>query len=341
MPAPHLSVNASVRGVMGRVLLALVPAIAVHAWLWGPGIFIQLALASAVALAAEAAMLKARGVPPAPFLGDLSALTTAWLLALALPAIVPWWVTATGTAFAIVVAKHLYGGLGANLFNPAMVGYAVLIVSFPAQMTRFTPIGAGLGLPETAALIFAGSLPGGADAITAATPLDWVKTQLAGQRTLDEIFAAPGELGAALSAPLWLALAYLAGGVFLLQQRIISWHIPAAFLATLAVIAALFHGFDGDRYAGAAFHLAHGAALIGAFFILTDPVSGPTTPRGKLIFAGGAALLTYVIRTWGGYPDGVAFATLIMNMGVPLIDAYTQPTVYGQGKAARPPEDGA
>jgi electron transport complex protein RnfD len=341
MPAPHLSVNATVRGVMGRVLLALVPAIAVQAWLWGPGIFLQLTLATTAALATEAFMLKARGVAPAPFLGDLSAVTTAWLLALALPAIVPWWATVTGTVFAIAVAKHLYGGLGSNLFNPAMVGYAVLIVSFPAQMTRFTPIGAGLGFPEAAALIFTGGLPGGIDAVSAATPLDWVKTQLANQRTLGEIFAAPEASATALSAPLWLALAYLAGGAFLLQQRIIGWHVPAAFLVTLAAVAALFHGFDADRYAGAAFHLTHGAALIGAFFILTDPVSGPITPRGKLIFAAGAALLTWVIRTWGGYPDGVAFATLIMNMGVPLLDAYTQPAVYGHGKAARPPEDGA
>ncbi len=340
MAAPHLSVEASVRGVMGRVLLALVPAIAVHAWLWGPGILIQLALATATALAAEAAMLKARGVPVAPFLGDLSAVTTAWLLALALPSIAPWWVTVTGTAFAIVVAKQLYGGLGSNLFNPAMVGYAVLIVSFPAQMTRWAPVGASLGLPETASLVFFGA-PGGLDAVTAATPLDWVKTQLAAQRTLEEIFAGAGARDAALTAPLWLALAYAAGGAFLLQQRIISWHIPAAFLGTLALIAALFHGFDADRYLGPAFHLTHGAALIGAFFILTDPVSGPVTARGKLVFAAGAALLTWVIRTWGGYPDGVAFATLIMNMGVPLIDAYTQPPIYGRGRSPGAPEDRA
>lgn len=341
MPSPHLSVDASVRGVMGRVLLALLPAIGAHAWLWGPGILVQLALATATALAAEAAMLRARGAPVAPFVGDLSAVTTAWLLALALPSIAPWWVVVAGTAFAIVVAKHLYGGLGNNLFNPAMVGYAVLIVSFPAQMTRFLPAGSELGVADAAALIFTGALPGGVDALTAATPLDWVKTQLARQHTLEEIFADPGELGTALTAPLWLAAAYLAGGAFLLQQRIITWHVPAAFLATLATLAALFHGLDADRYAGAAFHLTHGAALIGALFILTDPVTGPTTPRGKLIFAAGAAFLTWVIRTWGGYPDGVAFATLIMNMAVPLIDAWTRPPVYGQGKAAAPPEDGA
>lgn len=339
MTAPHLSVEAGVRGVMGRVLLALAPAIAVHAWLWGPGILIQLALATATALVAEAAMLKARGVPVAPFLGDLSAVTTAWLLALALPSIAPWWVTVTGTAFAIVVAKQLYGGLGSNLFNPAMVGYAVLIVSFPAQMTRWAPVGASLGLPETASLVFFGTPPGGVDALTAATPLDWVKTQLAAQRTLEEVFAGAAAREAALTAPIWLALAYAAGGAFLLQQRIISWHVPTAFLGTLALAAALFHGVDADRYLGPAFHLTHGAALIGAFFILTDPVSGPVTPRGKLIFAAGAALITWVIRTWGGYPDGVAFATLIMNMAVPLIDAYTRPAVYGTGRPAAPPKD--
>ncbi|GIX26954.1 MAG: electron transport complex subunit RsxD [Burkholderiales bacterium] len=340
MPAPFVSLAGSVQGVMLRVLLALLPAIAVHAWWYGPGILIQLALASAAALAAETLMLKLRGLPLAPFLSDLSALVTAWLLALCLPPIAPWWLAVVGTVFAIAVAKHLYGGLGSNLFNPAMVGYCVLILSFPAEIARWPAAAAlashPLGWTETAAYIFLGHLPAGLslDALTAATPLDAVKTQLAASRTLNEIFRQPG-LAEASPGPAWLALAYAAGGLILWRQRVIAWHVPAAYLTTLALVAGIFHAADPDRYAGPLFHLIHGAGVLGAFFILTDPVSGPTTPLGKLIFAASAALLTYLIRVFGGYPDGVAFAVLIMNMAVPLIDAYTQPPVYGKKPPGR------
>lgn len=341
MSAPFVSLAGSVQGVMLRVLVALVPAIAVHVWLYGPGVLIQLAVASAVALATEALMLTLRGSPVAPFLSDLSALVTAWLLALSLPSLAPWWLVAVGTAFAIAVAKHLYGGLGNNLFNPAMVGYCVLIISFPAHMTRWpAPValpGPDLGWIEAAAFIFFGDLPASAalDALTAATPLDVVKTQLAANRTLTEILGQP--VGHAVpDGSVWLALAYAAGGLFLLQQRVITWHVPVAYLAALAVVAGLFHAADADRYAGPLFHLTYGASVIGAFFILTDPVSGPTTPIGKLLFAASAAALTYLIRVFGGYPDGVAFAVLIMNMAVPLIDAYTQLPVYGK----KPPGSG-
>lgn len=339
MPAPHLSLPGSVAGVMIRVMIALVPAVAAHAWLYGPGIVIALTVASVAALASEALMLKLRRVPVRPFLSDGSALATAWLLALALPSLAPWWLVAIGTVFAIVVAKHLYGGLGNNLFNPAMVGYAVLIISFPAHMTRWPApalAGPAPGLPDAVRHIFGAGLPPGAapDAVTMATPLDFVKTQLQTQHTLPEILTQGGLPAAAFTAPEILALAYLAGGLFLLQQRVITWHVPVTYLAVLALLAAAFHSGDPDRYAGALFHLSYGAAAMGAFFILTDPVSGSTTAKGRFIFAAGAALLTYLIRTFGGYPDGVAFAVLLMNMCVPLIDAYTQPTVYGKGRRA-------
>ncbi len=338
MPAPFVSLAGSAQGVMLRVLLALLPGIAVYAWWRGPGVLIQLALASAAALASEALMLKLRGVPLAPFLSDLSALVTAWLLALCLPPIAPWWLVVVGTVFALVVAKHLYGGLGSNLFNPAMVGYCVLVLSFPAEVARWPAAlpSPPLGWTETAAYIFLGHLPAGLslDALTGATPLDGVKTQLAASRTLQEIFHRPGFVAAPPGAA-WLALAYAVGGLALWQQRVIDWRVPAAYLATLALVAAIFHLSDPDRYAGPLFHLIHGAGVLGAFFILTDPVSGPTTPLGKLIFAATAALLTYLIRVFGSYPDGVAFAVLIMNMTVPLIDAYTQPPVYGKNSSDR------
>lgn len=322
---------------MTRVLFALLPAIAIYQLYFGPAILVSLVLASMTALAAEAGLLRLRGVPVAAFLKDGSALVTAWLLALSMPPLAPWWLIVIATFFAIVIAKHLYGGLGNNLFNPAMAGYAVMLISFPAQMTQWPVVDAlahvQLSFSATLNFIFAGVLPQGMglDALTMATPLDTLRTQLLLGRPVADIAHMPvfgyvGGRGGEL-----LALAYLAGGMYLWQQKIISWHIPAAFILGLAIMAGVFHFLDSARYATPWFHLASGGAMLGAFFIATDPVTGATTPRGKLIFGAGIGLMVFVIRAWGGYPDGVAFAVLIMNMLVPLIDAYTQPRVFGHG----------
>lgn len=339
--------STSVAGIMLKVLVALIPAIAAYVWYFGPAILAQIALASVIALGSETAMLKLRGCPVKPYLSDGSALVTAWLLALSLPPLCPWWLTVIATAFAIMIAKQLYGGLGNNLFNPAMVGYAIAIISFPLQMTQWSApevLGAAhLGFLQQLQYIFGGGLPAGVkiDALTMATPLDTLKTQLQLQHTVGEItrmsiFGSVGGKGSEI-----VALGYLAGGLYLWQQRVIGWHVPVTFLATLFVTAGAFHAADTDRYIGPLFHLATGATLIGAFFILTDPVTGPTTPKGKLIYAAGAGFLTYIIRVFGGYPDGVAFSVLLMNICVPLIDAYTQPPVFGkkaakQGRAENP-----
>ena len=333
MPAPFVIDRSSVTQVMAWVLAALVPGIAVHFWLFGPGILVTLALATATALVAEAVMLKLRGYPAKPFLVDLSAIVTAWLLALSLPSLAPWWLIVTGTLFAIVVAKHLYGGLGQNIFNPAMVGYAVLIVSFPVQMTAWpgplaltaTP----LTLADSAAVIFGGAPQALLDAVTMATPLDALRTGLLQQLTVDEVMTQPifGHYGG--SGFEWLAGAFLIGGLLLWALRIISWRVPLAFLAGIWLTAGFLHFFDAGRYGAPWFHLFAPSVMLGAFFIATDPVSGSTTPLGKLIFGFVAGVLTIVIRTWGGYPDGVAFAILLMNLSVPLIDQYTQPRIYG------------
>ena len=320
---------------MLKVLFALMPAIAIYQLYFGPAILVSVVLASVTAIGAEAAMLRLRKLPIKPFLFDGSAVVTAWLLALSMPPLAPWWLIVLATLFAMIVAKHLYGGLGNNLFNPAMVGYAVMLISFPAHMTQWPVVDtlahAAFSLGDTLRFIFGGVLPPAMtlDALTMATPLDTVRTQLLLDRPITDISAMPvfgyvGGKGGEL-----IALAYLAGGAYLLQQRIITWHIPLAFLATLALLAFGFHAYDAARYAAPWFHLATGGALIGAFFIATDPVTGATTPRGKLIFGAAIGALIYIIRTWGGYPDGVAFAVLIMNMCVPLIDAYTQPRVFG------------
>lgn len=335
MFSPFITQASSVREIMFKVLLALVPAIAIYVWYYGPAILVSITLASLTALATEAAMLKLRGRPIAPFLSDNSALLTAWLLALSIPPLAPWWLVVVGSMFAISVSKHLYGGLGNNPFNPAMVGYAVLIISFPVHMTHWiSPQGLGqaeLSFAEQLRYIFASQLPAGTtlDALTMATPLDTLKTQLHLGHSANEILQMPiyGHLGGHGSE--MVALAFILGGLYLLLNRIITWHLPVAYLASLFVTSGIFYMVDPAHYASPVLHWFSGAAMLGAFFILTDPVTSPTTARGKLIFAAGAGFLTYIIRVFGGFPDGVAFATLLMNICVPLIDAYTQPKVFG------------
>ncbi|MGV8934756.1 MAG: electron transport complex subunit RsxD [Gallionellaceae bacterium] len=335
MFSPFISKASSVREIMFKVLLALVPAIAAYMWYFGPAILISLTLASITALATEAAMLKLRQRPVMPFLSDNSALLTAWLIALSIPPLAPWWLVVVGTMFAIAIAKHLYGGLGNNTFNPAMTAYAVLIISFPAAMSSWiAPHGYGqkeLSWLEQLHYIFAGQLPANftLDAVSMATPLDMLKTQLHAGHALTEIMQQPifGQLGG--HGGEMVALAYIAGGIYLLANRIISWHLPVAFLLTLFATAGIFHLVDPAHYAPPLFHWFSGGAMLAAFFILTDPVTSPTTLRGKLIFAAGAGFLTYIIRMFGNFPDGIAFATLLMNICVPLIDVYTQPPVFG------------
>lgn len=334
---PYDTGKASVNIMMLKVLFALVPGIAAYVWVFGSGVLLSLGLASVTALASEAIMLKLRARPVMPFLLDGSALVTAWLLALALPPLAPWWLVVVGTLFAIVMAKQLYGGLGYNPFNPAMVGYAVLLISFPLLMTTWpAPLvlaQAQLSFLDQWHYIFMGVLPQGVplDAISSATPLDYLKTQRMLEQGVAEITRAPlfgivaGKGGEIITG------AYLLGGLYLLQQRIISWHVPVAFLSVLVLMSGIFNLVNPSHYADPMLHLFGGASMLCAFFIATDPVSGPTTPKGKLLFAAGIGLLTWVIRVKGGYPDGVAFAVLLMNMCVPLIDAHTQPRVFGHG----------
>ncbi|MFA7351826.1 MAG: electron transport complex subunit RsxD [Methylotenera sp.] len=333
--SPYITNAPTVSIIMLKVLLALVPGIFAYAWIYGGGIIITLTLATVTAVLAESAMLKLRQRPVKPHLMDLSAVVTAWLLALALPPLAPWWLVVVGTLFAIIIAKQLYGGLGYNPFNPAMIGYAVLLISFPIIMTKWpAPLllaETKLGFLDQLQYIFGHILPAGVqvDAVTSATPLDYLKTQRMLNHEISSITQAPifGVLGA--KGGEIVTGAYLLGGLYLLQQRIISWHLPTAFLAALTAMSLIFYAVNPAHYANPLFHLMSGASLLCAFFIITDPISGPTTPKGKLYFAAAAGVLTYLIRTYGGYPDGVAFAVLIMNMCVPLIDAHTQPRVFG------------
>ncbi|MDR2366393.1 MAG: RnfABCDGE type electron transport complex subunit D [Zoogloeaceae bacterium] len=331
--SPHLREANSISRIMRLVCAALFPGIVVYSALIGPAVLAQIVLASVAALFFEAVMLKLRAMPIRRFLGDYSALVTAWLIALTFPPLSPWWLTVTGVFFAIVVAKHLYGGLGQNPFNPAMIAFAACIIAFPALMSEWPAQGLMLPFEQQLEIIF-GFAPR-IDALTAATPLDVIKTALKNNAlragNIQELLMSQNLYGTFAGRGWeWVTMTYLCGGAFLLAMGVITWHVPFAFITSMAAISALCWLFDPGRFSDPLFHLFSGGAMLGAFFIATDPVSGCATPRGRLIFGVGAGILAYLIRVFGVFPDGIAFAVLIMNICAPLIDRYTQPTVFGR-----------
>ena len=334
--APHFPPHSTVSRVMLQVIFALVPAIAAHAWFFGPGILVQIILAAGFAVGFEAFMLKIRKKPLQLFLGDFSAILTAILFALCIPPLAPWWIALTGMLFAIVVAKHLYGGLGHNMFNPAMVGYVVVLISFPQAMTAWLPPSSitpnSLELGDALITIFSGQPPGGLtwDALTEATPLDSIRTSVASGKIISEARQSPvfGDFGGLGWE--WIANWYALGGLWLLWRRIISWHVPVTMTGSVLLLGMMAYLADPGSNPAPLQHVFSGALLIGAFFIATDPVSGCASSRGRLIFGAGVGVITLIIRRWGGYPDGVAFAVLLMNMAAPLIDRYTRPRIFGQ-----------
>lgn len=330
-PAPFLLKDVSVSQVMTQVCIALIPGILAYAWLVGPAVLAQLVIATLAALIAEGLMLRVQRKPLAMFLSDGSAIVTAWLIALTFPPLAPWWLVVTGTVFAIVIAKHLYGGLGQNPFNPAMVAFAVCIVAFPALMSQWPSVGLQASLVEQINIIL--GLSPRLDALSGATPLDAMKTPLKlGEGSIDVVnLLANQDLYGNFAGRgwEWVAAGYLLGGLWLLQRKLITWHVPAGFIGAMLLISGGLWLYNPAQFASPAFHLFSGGAMLGAFFIATDPVSGCTTPRGKLIFGAGAGLLAYIIRVFGGYPDGVAFAVLLMNLCAPVIDLLTQPPIFG------------
>ena len=332
--SPHVAPGNSLQKLMLQVIIALVPGTLVYVWQFGPGVLVNIVLAVIFALLFEAAVLKLRERPIMPQLTDLSAIVAAWLFALCLPMHSPWWLVLTGVGFMMIAGKHVYGGLGFNPFNPAMVGYVVLLISFPREMTTWylpaSVSGETLSLSESIAYSFGSADIEQWDALSSATPLDRLKTDVGQQIAIADIRQSP------LFSPIggkgweWVSLAWLLGGIWLLVTRTIRWHIPASLFAGVILTSLVFYLIDPASYASPLFHLASGAVVIGAFFIATDPVTAATTDRGRLVYGLMIGCLIYVIRAWGGYPDGVAFAVLLANMCVPLIDYYTQPRVYGE-----------
>jgi len=338
--APFISPTSDVGSIMRHVLYALIPAALAYVWFFGPGFVLNLIIAGIFSVLGEATMLHLRGKPVDSTLADYSALVTAVLLAFAMPALTPWWVTATAALFGIVFAKHLYGGLGYNLFNPAMAGYVMALVAFPMHMNLWTAPRMGdidyqlLTFAETAQFTFTGTFPDylSFDAISRATPLDVVKAGLNNMQTFDELRAYPimGDFGG--RGWEWIGNFIAIGGFWLLLKKIIRWQIPLGVLAGILIPSGLMYFLVPGVNPSPGFHLFTGGTILCAFFIATDPVSAATSNKGRLFYGFGIGFLIYAIREWGSYADGVAFAVLLMNMAVPAIDYVTRPRIVGHVK---------
>ncbi|MBU26152.1 MAG: electron transport complex subunit RsxD [Gammaproteobacteria bacterium] len=319
--------------VMRSVLISLIPGIVAMTIFFGPGVLFNLATSIFTAVATEALCISLRGRALMPRLRDLSAALTGVLIALSLPQAAPWWLIVAASGSSIILGKHLYGGLGQNPVNPAMLGYALMLISAPVAMTTFwiNP----LTTPSISAA-WAAYVGQANDALTGATMLDLYRTQflsLTAIEASDHPLFTKAHLGLIYGYE-WVALSYLLGGLWLIYQRVITWHTPVGLLATLIVISAFF-SIDPDTATPVWVHLIAGAGIFAAFFILTDPVSGATSPRGRLWFAICVGVLTYSMRTYGQYPDAIAFSVLLMNFTAPMIDHYTRPRIMGHESSVK------
>ncbi len=342
----HIGANKSVSQIMKQVTLALTPATAFGLLCFGwPALYLFImTVLSAVAFEALCIRLKGRAVKPV--IMDGSAVLTGWLLAMTLPPWSPWWIGVIGSGLAIILGKQVYGGLGQNLFNPAMLARVALLISFPIEMTTWANV-SPLFFPQSPGLIeswhitFSGL--DNIDAITGATTLGFIKTEFSQNHVLSEILkdysgfrsfigATRGSLGE--TSTLLLAL----GGIWLIRQQIIQWQIPVSLLLTVILLAGIFHSIDSEHYISPWIHLNSGALMCLAFFIATDYVTSPNTPTGQIVFGAGCGLLVFVIRTWGAYPEGAGFAVLLMNSATPLIDHYIKPRIYGRDRNGKPLE---
>jgi len=313
---------------MRDVLLALIPGILVLMGLYGSAILFQISLGIFGAVAGEAMALALRKRPIPQTLEDLSAVLTGTLLALSIPPFAPWWIVMTGGFLGILIGKHVYGGLGQNPFNPAMLGFALLMLAFPRWMTLWPgmryelPPGA-LSMGQTLTALFGGETSI-ADGITRATPLNLIHERL------------KDPLGNTLthSPPLWGWIlvngAYLSGGIWLAVRKTLDLRIPLGYLGAMALGILLIDGFSDPQSPSSWPTLFLGSTMLGAFFIATDPVSAAGTPKGRWLYAAGIGLWVILIRRFGGYPDGLAFAVLVMNFAAPTLDRFSRPKPLGR-----------
>lgn len=324
--SPHIRASGSVSLLMRRVLWALLPGTILYVLLFGPAVLIHLALAMISALLLEAWVLRLRARPIRPALGDGSALVAASLFALSISPFAAWWVSCIGMAFAIVVVKQLYGGLGYNLFNPAMSAYLLVWLCFPLHFAHWPTLAAQEtpGLFTSLAIIFTGSAAD-LDALSGATALGHSKLELS-RMTLRSEINAPEVYGLLSGRGWeWINAAFALGGLGLVASRSIDWRIPLAVLGSLFLISGFFYLYDGERHAPPLFHLFGGGVMLGAFFIATEPVSGVTSTLGRWIYGSGIGVLIYLLRVAGYGADGVALTIVLMNCAAPFIDACCQP----------------
>lgn len=340
--SPHNHIKAATPSLMRLVIMAAIPGVFAQWYFFGWGTIVQIALAILFAVLAEITFLAIRDKNIKSQITDFSAVLTGLLIGISVPSLAPWWITAIGSIFAIGVVKQLYGGLGFNLFNPAMAAYVLLLISFPLQMTSWQPVNSllvdDISFFNNLWLVLTGYTWEGfsveqirmsVDGITMATPLDTLKTDLTLGLTVNESFANPvfGEfIGLGWE---WVNIGFLLGGLLLIAKKAIDWVIPASFLGSLLIFSFIAYTISPDSSASTMFHWLSGGTMLGAFFILTDPVSAATTKKGRVLYAALAALLVYLIRKFGGYPDAIAFAVLLCNMAVPLIDQFCRPRTYG------------
>jgi len=344
MSGPYIRKKKSVTRTMTLVMVALLPATCYGLYLYGWPAIILFTLTITAAMIFEVLSLVIAKKPVATFASDGSAILTAWLLAISLPPWTPWWIAVLGSAVAIIIGKHVFGGLGQNVFNPAMVGRVVLLISFPLEMTTFVQ---PAPLLSAAAPTFLQSLDivfGAApiDAYTGATILDSLKTAVGQGGTVQDGLTVgydPGQWlignhagSMAEGADVLLFL----GGVLLIFTRVIRWFIPVSTLVSIAAISIIFNLLDPTTYPDAMVHLLTGSAMLGAFYIATDPVTSPTSPKGQIFFGVSLGILIYVIRTWGQYPEGMSFAILLMNAITPLINRYLRPRIFGRTVRGEP-----
>ncbi|MDO6642047.1 electron transport complex subunit RsxD [Shewanella sp. 5_MG-2023] len=337
--SPHVSTTLQTNKVMLRVAYCLIPGILAQTYFFGMGTLVQIIIAVVTALSAEACIMKLRNKSIKTALADNSALVTALLIAVAIPPLTPWWMTVIGCLFAIVIVKHLYGGLGNNIFNPAMAAYVLLLVSFPMQMTSWVApaelASNHVGIIAALNSIFELSNVDihlyrlGIDGHTMATPLDTFKTDLSMGLTSAESLQKNVFDGIAGVGWLWVNIAYLLGGLVMLKLKVIRWQISTGILLAIFICAGVGFLLNPSTHASPLLHLFSGGTMLCAFFIATDPVTAATSPRGRLLFGAIIGVLIFVIRTYGGYPDAVAFAVLLANMCAPFIDYYIRPRSYG------------
>jgi len=315
-PSPHVHGTESTRRIMLDVIIALLPALAVSTWVFGWGVLLITALSIVSCLALEVLIQKFMLKTEPEW--DLSAIVTGLLLALNLPPTIPLWIVVIGAVVAIGVGKMTYGGLGKNPFNPALVGRVFLLIAYPAQMTTFA-------MPANGRFV---------DAFSGQTALSALNESGMDFGAVDHLTMLLGNMGGSFGEV--SALALLAGGVYLLYRRVITWHIPVAVFVTMALFAFVYAAATGMTAAALwqypLFHLLAGGAMLGAIYMATDYSTSPMTHRGMLIYGAGIGVITMAIRLWGPYPEGMSFAILLMNAVTPLINKYVKPKRFGLKK---------